>query len=113
MYSQRTERLFLLRVALAEDTGDFPPLSVDDAGQDQVQVTADVHLLPRLAGVNPAPPPVEDIPGQGVELLDFAPAAFPSPRVAAELRYDGSLAYKITRISPVPYFKRDALNQPF
>jgi hypothetical protein len=53
------------RVALAKDPGDFPPLPVNDAGQDQVQAAACVHLLPQLAGVNPAPPPVKDISGQG------------------------------------------------
>jgi len=42
--------------------------------------------LPQLAGVDPAPPPVEDVPGQGVEMLDFVQAApdsaaqFPAPR---------------------------------
>jgi len=59
------------RVALVEDPGDFPALPVNDAGQDQVQAAACVHLLPQLAGVNPAPPPVKDISGQGVELLDL------------------------------------------
>jgi hypothetical protein len=53
------------RVALAEDSGDLPRLPVDNARQDQVQTAAGVHLLPQLAGVNPAPPPVEDVPGQG------------------------------------------------
>jgi len=47
------------------------PLPVNDAGQDQVQAAACVHLLPQLAGVNPAPPPVKDISGQGVELPEF------------------------------------------
>jgi hypothetical protein len=42
------------RVALAEDLGDFPRLPVDNARQDQVKTTAGVHLLPQLAGVNPA-----------------------------------------------------------
>jgi hypothetical protein len=63
------------RVALAEGSGDLPCLPVDNARQDQVQTAAGVHLLPQLAGVNPAPPPVEDVPGQGVELLDFEQAA--------------------------------------
>ncbi len=44
----------------------FHPLPVNDAGQDQVQAAAGIHLLPQLAGVNPAPPPVKDISGQGV-----------------------------------------------
>ena len=81
------------RVALAEDPGDLPGLPIDDARQDQVQVAAGVHLLPQLAGINPAPPP--DVPGQGVELLDFEQAA---PTANAEARKDGSLAYKITPI---------------
>jgi hypothetical protein len=59
------------RVALAEDPGDLPRLPLNNARQHQVQTAAVVHLLPQLAGVNPAPPPVEDVPGQGVELLDF------------------------------------------
>jgi len=63
------------------DPGDFPRLPVDDARQDQA--TAGVHLLPHLAGVDPAPPPVKDIPGQGVELLDLEQAA-PD---AAQLRF--------------------------
>jgi hypothetical protein len=37
-----------------------PP--VDDARQDQVQAAAGVHLLPQLAGVDPAAPPVKDVP---------------------------------------------------
>ena len=53
------------QVALAEDPGDFPRLPVDDARQDQVEAAAGVHLLPQLAGVNPAPTPVKDVPGQG------------------------------------------------
>ena len=71
------------RVALAEDSGDLPRLPVDDARQDQVQTAAGVHLLPQLAGVDPAPPPVEDVPDQGVELLDFEQAA---PDSAAQFR---------------------------
>src|SRR4029077_10504519 len=71
------------RVALTQDPGDFPPLPVDDAGQDQVQAAAGVHLLPQLAGVDPAAPPVKDVPGQGVELLDLEQAA---PDAAAQLR---------------------------
>jgi hypothetical protein len=63
------------RVALIEDPGDFRRLPVDDARQDQVQAAAGVHLLPQLAGVNPTSPPVEDISGQGVELLDLEQAA--------------------------------------
>src|ERR1700737_3575124 len=73
------------RVALAEDSGDLPRLPVDDARQDQVQTAAGVHLLPQLAGVNPTPPPVEDVPGQGVELLDFEQAA-PDPAAQFRLR---------------------------
>ena len=41
------------------------------------------HLLPQLAGVDPAPLPVKNIPGQGVELLDLEQAA---PDAAAQLR---------------------------
>ena len=41
--------------------------------------------LPQLAGVDPAPPPVEDVPGQGVELLDFEQAA-PDPAAQFRLR---------------------------
>jgi hypothetical protein len=55
------------RVALTQDPGDFARLPVDDARQDQVQAAAGVHLLPQLAGVDPAAPPVKDLPGQGVE----------------------------------------------
>ena len=40
--------------------GDFRRLPVDDARQDQVQAAAGVHLLPKLAGVDPAPPPVRE-----------------------------------------------------
>ena len=53
------------------------------ARQDQVQAAAGVHLLPQLAGVDPAAPPVKDVPGQGVELLDLEQAA---PDAAAQLR---------------------------
>src|SRR5271165_1790374 len=59
------------RVALTQDPGDFARLPVDDARQDQVQAAAGVHLLPQLAGVDPAAPPVKNLPGQGVELLDL------------------------------------------
>ncbi len=55
------------RVALSQDPGDFARLPVDDARQDQVQTAAGVHLLPELAGVDPAAPPVKDVPGQGAE----------------------------------------------
>jgi len=51
------------RVALAENPGDLPRLPINDARQDQVQAAAGVHLLPQLASVNPAAPPVEDVPG--------------------------------------------------
>jgi hypothetical protein len=51
-------------VALTQDPGDFARLPVDDARQDQVQAAAGVHLLPQLAGVDPAAPPVKDVPGQ-------------------------------------------------
>ena len=71
------------RVALTQDPGDFARLPVDDARQDQVQAAAGVHLLPQLAGVDPAAPPVEDVPGQGVELLDLEQAA---PDAAAQFR---------------------------
>src|ERR1700730_6830383 len=71
------------RVALAEGSGDLPCLPVDNARQDQVQTAAGVHLLPQLAGVNPAAPPVKDVPGQGVELLDLEQAA---PDAAAQFR---------------------------
>ena len=70
-------------VALTQDPGDFARLPVDDARQDQVQAAAGVHLLPQLAGVDPAAPPVKDVPGQGVELLDLEQAA---PDAAAQLR---------------------------
>jgi hypothetical protein len=49
------------RVALTQDSGDFPRLPVDDARQDQVQTAAGVHLLPQLASVDPAPPPVKEV----------------------------------------------------
>jgi len=71
------------RVALTQDPGDFARLPVDDARQDQVQAAAGVHLLPQLAGVDPAAPPVKDVPGQGVELLDLEQAA---PDAAAQFR---------------------------
>ena len=63
------------RVALTQDPRDFARLPVDDARQDQVQAAAGAHLLPQLAGVDPAAPPVKYVPGQGVELLDLEQAA--------------------------------------
>ena len=42
------------RVALIEDPRYFRRLPVDDARQDQVQAAAGVHLLPQLAGRDPA-----------------------------------------------------------
>ena len=71
--------------SIPEDSGDFPPLPVNDAGQDQVQAAACVHLLPQLAGVNPAAPSVEDVPGQGMKLLDLEQAA-PDPTTQFRLR---------------------------
>src|SRR6202035_3122024 len=71
------------RVALTQDPGDFARLPVDDARQDQVQATAGVHLLPQLASVDPAAPPVKDVSGQGVKLLDLEQAA---PDATAQLR---------------------------
>jgi hypothetical protein len=70
-------------VALTQDPGDFARLPVDDARQDQVQATTGVHLLSQLAGVDPAAPPVKDVPGPGVELLDLEQAA---PDPAAQFR---------------------------
>ena len=46
------------RVAHTQDPGDFARLAVDDARRDQVQAAAGVHLLPQLAGVDPAAPPL-------------------------------------------------------
>ena len=71
------------RVALTQDPGNFARLPVNDARQDQVQAAAGVHLLPQLAGVDPAAPPVKDLPGQGVKLLDLEQAA---PDSAAQFR---------------------------
>ena len=45
------------RVAVAQNSRDFPRLPVDDARQDQGQAAAGVHLLPQLAGIDPTPPP--------------------------------------------------------
>jgi hypothetical protein len=53
------------RYRVAQAPGDFRRLPVNDAGQDQVQAAAGVHLLPHLAGVNPTWPPVEDVSDQG------------------------------------------------
>ena len=39
-------------------------------------------LLPQHAGVDPAAPPVKDVPGRGMELLDLEQAA---PDAAAQL----------------------------
>jgi hypothetical protein len=44
-----------------------------------------LQLLPQLAGVNPAPPAVEDVPGQSVELLDLEQSA-PDPAAQFRLR---------------------------
>ena len=60
------------RVALTQDPGDFARLPVDDARQDQVQAAACVHLLPQLAGIDPAASPVKDVSGQGMELLTLS-----------------------------------------
>ena len=43
------------------------------------------RTLPQLASVNPASPPVEDVPGQGVKLLDLEQAA-PDPAAQFRLR---------------------------
>jgi hypothetical protein len=72
------------RVALAEDPGDFPALPANDAGQDQVQAAAGVHLLPQLAGVDPAALPVKDVPGQG----DLVGKAKPVMRAPAPAELD-------------------------
>ncbi len=72
-------------VALTQDPGDFARLPIDDARQDQVQAAAGVHLLPQLAGVDPAASPVKDVSGQGVELLDLEQAA---PDASAQFRLE-------------------------
>jgi hypothetical protein len=59
------------RVTLADGPGDLSGLPVDDAGQDQGQAAARVHLFPQLAGVDPAASAIEDIPRQRVELFDL------------------------------------------
>ena len=56
--------------------------------------------LPQLAGVDPGPPPVEDVPGQGVELLDFEQAA---PDPAAQFR----LREVLRRMNSVLTIRRD------
>jgi len=53
------------RVALTQDPGDFARLPVDDGTPGSVETTAGVHLLPQLAGVNPASGPVKDVSDQG------------------------------------------------
>ena len=73
------------------------------------------HLLPQLAGVNPASAPVKDVSDKGEvaesvledparqrEALPVLAAALPWPHIYDEEPSDGSLAYKITRISLVP-----------
>ena len=57
------------RVALADGPGDLSGLPVDDAGEDQRQAAARVHLLPQLAGIDPATPTVKDVPRHRMELL--------------------------------------------
>ena len=54
--SLRIHMLFVLLTALA--------ILALPVSQDQVQAAAGVHhLLPQLAGVDPAPSPVKDVPG--------------------------------------------------
>ena len=65
------------QVALTQDPGDFARLPVDDARQDQVQAAAGVHLLPQLAGVDPAAPPTL---GKGRERRGEGAALGVSPR---------------------------------
>jgi hypothetical protein len=63
------------RVARIQDPGDFAPPASRRCTPGSGSGSARVHLLPQLAGVDPAAPPVEDVPGQGVELLDLEQTA--------------------------------------
>ena len=58
-------------------------LPVDDAGEDQGQARARVHLVVDLAGADAPPLPVVDGPRQGVELLDLEQAP---PHLRPQLR---------------------------
>ena len=50
--------------------GNLFGLPVDDAGHDQREAAAAVHLVLQLAGVDPAPLAIEDVAGQSVQLRD-------------------------------------------
>jgi len=58
-------------ITLAEGARDFPRLPIDDAGEDQRQTTASVHLFPQLTGIDSTAPAVEHVSSQGVKLFDF------------------------------------------
>ena len=62
---------------------DLPGLPVDDAGEDQGQARARVHLVVDLAGADAPPLPVVDGPRQGVKLLHLEQAP---PHLRPQLR---------------------------
>ena len=87
-------------MSLSAGAAYLPGLPVDDAGEDQGQARARVHLVVDLAGADAPPLPVVDGPRQGVELLDLEQAAsrssrrrlVPEPRSPAPLAVDVAFA---------------------
>jgi hypothetical protein len=65
--------------AAPDGQGHLAGLPVDDAGDDERQAAAAVHLVPELARVNLPQAAVEDVSRQGVQLLDLQQAAADSP----------------------------------
>jgi hypothetical protein len=95
-------------VALTQDSGDFAHLPVDDRRQDQVQQLQAFICSHSSRALIPATPPVKDTcravflgqAGGALELV--AGKHYRCDTANAEVSKDGSLAYKITRISLVP-----------
>ena len=93
MFQQREIDSVAVWIALAYEPRDFPRLPVHDAGEDQRQAAAGVHLLPQLARVDSAPAGVEHISRQGVKLLHFEQ---PAPDPPAQLRFRQILKNKFS-----------------
>ena len=71
------------KVGCGEQAGEFPGLPVDDAGEDERQTGAGLHLVTDIAGIDAVSVTMMDRAGQGMELLDLQQAT-PDPGMVAQ-----------------------------
>ena len=89
---ERDIHMISFRVAAAQNCRDLLGLPVDDAGEDESQAAARVHLFVEFASIDPSPSAVVDISGHGVQLLDFQDPAADS---TAQLRLGHVFEYEL------------------